>query len=86
MYAAQCFGLWCVLTSSPPHGNASPADIVHEIVTGGENFFVANSFLWPMKLSTPKSGFDAKKYKPFAQGGDYGDRGDKINELVAKMN
>lgn len=61
-------------------------DIVHEIATVGENFKVANAFLWPIKLSTPKSGFDPKKYKAFSQGGDYGDRGEKINDLVLKMN
>lgn len=68
------------------HGIVSTEDIVHEIAATGENFKVANAFLWPIKLSTPKGGFDAKKFKPFSQGGEYGDRGDKINDLVNKMN
>lgn len=68
------------------HGIVSTEDIVHEIATTGDNFKVANAFLWPIKLSTPKGGFDPKKFKTFTDGGEYGDRGDKINDLVQKMN
>ena len=61
-------------------------DLIHEIFTCGPNFKQANSFLWPFKLSNPTGGWNAKKTRHFVEGGDAGNRGDKINELVRQMN
>jgi len=60
-------------------------DIVHEIMTVGDNFKKVNNTLWPFKLSSPKGGF-RHKVKGFAEGGDYGNREDAINKLIKQMN
>merc|ERR1719223_935112 len=56
-------------------------DLIHEIWTVGANFKQANNFLWPFKLSSPLRGFEKKRH-PFQQGGVWGNRQEKINELV----
>jgi large subunit ribosomal protein L7e len=61
-------------------------DLIHEIYTVGPHFKQASNFLWPFKLSNPNGGFSVKKRLHFVEGGDAGDREDKINELVRKMN
>lgn len=61
-------------------------DIIHEIATCGPSFKKVNNFLWPFQLSNPTGGWRAKKAKHYVEGGDAGDRSDKINELVRKMN
>jgi large subunit ribosomal protein L7e len=43
-----------------------------------------NRFLWPFKLPNPRGGWRAKNTH-FKDGGDYGYRGEKINELVHRM-
>lgn len=45
----------------------------------------ANNFLWPFKLSCPLGGLK-KKRNHFIEGGDAGNREEKINELVRRMN
>nr|XP_039273854.1 60S ribosomal protein L7-like [Styela clava] len=60
-------------------------DLIHEIFTVGENFKKASNFLWPFKLSCPKGGF-RKVTNHVVEGGDYGNREDKINALVRRMN
>lgn len=60
-------------------------DLVHEIYTVGPNFAKAARFLWPFKLSPPLGGYK-KITNHFVEGGDYGNREDKINELIRKMN
>ena len=60
-------------------------DLIHEIWTVGPNFKKVNNFLWPFKLSSPLRGF-AKKRHPYQQGGVWGNREEKINELVSRMN
>jgi 60S ribosomal protein uL30 len=60
-------------------------DLIHEIFTVGPNFKQATSFLWPLKLSAPKGGFQ-KITNHFVEGGDHGNREDKINNLVRRMN
>jgi len=60
-------------------------DIVHSIFECDENFQKVNSFLVPFKLNKPPDGFKNTR-KSFALGGDSGDRGEKINELIEKMN
>lgn len=59
-------------------------DLIHEIWTVGPNFKQANNFLWPFKLSSPLRGFEKKRH-PFQQGGVWGNREEKINELVGRM-
>jgi len=59
-------------------------DVVHEVVTCGENFKVVTNFLWPFKLNTPNGGWK-KKTNHFQEGGDYGNREAYINQLVQSM-
>ena len=60
-------------------------DLVHEIYTVGPAFKEANNFLWPVKLSSPKGGF-VKKRLHYIEGGDAGNREEKINKLIRQMN
>merc|ERR1712107_225992 len=59
-------------------------DLIHEIFTVGPNFKYASNFLWPFKLNTPAGGW-RKKTNHFVEGGDFGNREEKINELLRKM-
>lgn len=59
-------------------------DLVHEIVTVGENFQKANNFLWPFKLSAAKGGME-DKLRNFIEGGHTGNREHFVNELVKRM-
>lgn len=59
-------------------------DLVHEIFTVGDNFKEANNFLWPFKLSSPSGGF-SKKLLHYNEGGEAGNREQKINALLKKM-
>lgn len=59
-------------------------DLIHEIYTVGKNFKKANNFLWPFKLSNPTGAFDNKLIH-FNEGGDAGNRGEHINEMIRKM-
>jgi 60S ribosomal protein uL30 len=67
------------------HGIVCVEDLIHEIYTVGPNFKWANKFLWTFKLSAPTGGWNdvATHYN---DGGDFGNREDKINELVHRMN
>jgi len=60
-------------------------DLIHEIITCGPHFKQANNFLWPFKLSSPLGGY-VKKGTHFTEGGDFGNREEKINALVRRMN
>lgn len=60
-------------------------DLVHEIVTCGDNFKAAANFLWPFQLSSPLGGWKDKG-KHFSEGGDGGERGELINKLIRQMN
>merc|ERR1712228_110656 len=59
-------------------------DLIHEILNVGPNFKYVSNFLWPFKLNTPTGGW-RKKVNHFVEGGDFGCREDKINELLKKM-
>ncbi|KAL9085420.1 MAG: hypothetical protein Q9159_004709 [Coniocarpon cinnabarinum] len=61
-------------------------DLIHEIYTVGPNFKQASNFLWPFKLSSPTGGFRKRKFKHYVEGGDLGNREDRINNLVRQMN
>eukprot|EP01137_Pigoraptor_chileana_P015304 Opistho-2@71044 len=67
------------------HGLICVEDLVHEIYTVGPHFKEATNFLWPFKLSSPNGGLK-KKANHFIEGGDYGNREDKINDLIRSMN
>jgi 60S ribosomal protein uL30 len=60
-------------------------DIIHEIFTVGPNFKQASNFLWPIKLSSPKGGYQGKMLNHFNEGGACGQQGLKINQLIKKM-
>lgn len=59
-------------------------DMIHQIWTVGAHFKQVTNFLWPFKLSNPVGGFN-KKSNHFVEGGDYGNREDKINKLLERM-
>jgi large subunit ribosomal protein L7e len=59
-------------------------DVINEIYTCGPHFKEANNFLWYFKLSSPNGGFSNKRH-PFQHGGDWGNREEEINSLIAKM-
>jgi len=68
------------------YGIVCVEDLIHEIYTVGPNFKQAANFLWPFKLSNPTGGFRTRKFKHFVEGGDLGNREDKINALIRQMN
>jgi len=59
-------------------------DLVHEIYTCGPHFKEAANFLWPFQLSSPNGGFK-QKLLHYNEGGDAGNRAEKIGELVSRM-
>jgi len=62
-------------------------DIIHELYSAGPNFKRVSNFLWPFKLSAPRKGFTCKRHGyNEIRGGDWGNRAEEINELIARMN
>jgi len=59
-------------------------DLIHEIYSVGPNFKAASNFLWPFKLNTPTGGW-VKKTNHYVEGGDFGNRENKVNVLLRKM-
>lgn len=59
-------------------------DLIHEISTVGPHFKQAANYIWPFKLNNPKGGW-RKKTNHFVEGGDFGNRENKINVLLRKM-
>lgn len=59
-------------------------DLIHEIYTVGPNFKQANNFLWHFKLNNPRHGW-RKKTTHYVEGGDAGNRENRINHLLRKM-
>ena len=59
--------------------------LVHQIYTVGSRFRQVNHFLWTFKLSSPVGGFN-KVTTHFMEGGDAGNREEKINSLIRRMN
>ncbi|XP_067624275.1 uncharacterized protein RpL7-like [Eurosta solidaginis] len=59
-------------------------DIIHEIYTVGPNFDAVREFLCSFLLKAPRDGFKNKVSVPFKRGGEYGDRGDGINDLIMR--
>merc|ERR1711939_1062769 len=73
-------------TNLGKYGIVCMEDLIHEIYTVGPNFKQAANFLWPFKLSNPTGGFRTRKFRHFVEGGDLGNREEKINALVRQMN
>ncbi|GLI58401.1 hypothetical protein VaNZ11_000102, partial [Volvox africanus] len=67
------------------HGLICMEDLIHEIFTCGPKFKAVSTFLWPFKLSSPKGGMDKKRLH-YVEGGQAGNREDKINAFIRKMN
>jgi len=66
------------------HGIICIEDLIHEIYTVGPKFKYANNFLWHFKLNNPRGGW-RKKVTHYVEGGDFGNREDKINILLKNM-
>merc|ERR1712118_568753 len=61
-------------------------DLIHEIYTA-PHFKEASNFLWPFKLSAPRGGFVKKRHGyGEVRGGDWGNRGELMNDLIRRMN
>merc|ERR1711887_412304 len=71
-------------TALGKHGIVCMEDLVHEIYTVGPHFKEANNFPWPFMLRPAKGG-QAKKRKGFCEGGQAGNREDKMNQLIQNM-
>ncbi|VVA95861.1 unnamed protein product [Arabis nemorensis] len=61
-------------------------DLVNEVARVGDHFREVMRFLGPMKLNKPEAGVLHGKKQVFSEGGDTGNREDKINDLIVKMN
>lgn len=59
-------------------------DLIHQLFTVGPHFKEANNFLWPFKLNNPRHGW-RKKTTHYVEGGDAGNRENRINHLLKKM-
>lgn len=59
-------------------------DLIHEIYTCGPRFKEASNFLWPFKLSSPLGGYKNKLIH-YNEGGDAGNRAERIGDLVNRM-
>lgn len=59
-------------------------DLIHEIYTCGPHFKQASNFLWPFKLSSPLGGYKNKLIH-YVEGGDAGNRAERIGEFVNRM-
>ncbi len=78
---------------TPPHPKQSLGkygiicveDLIHEVYTVGPAFKQATNFLWPFKLSSALGGL-SKKRVHYVEGGQAGNREDKINALIRRMN
>lgn len=66
------------------HGIICMEDLIHEIQTVGPKFKYANNFLWHFKLNNPRGGW-RKKVTHYVEGGDFGNREDKLNVLLKNM-
>jgi large subunit ribosomal protein L7e len=59
-------------------------DIVYQLYTCGKFFSECTRFLAVFKLHTPNGGYKNKR-KNFCEGGDFGNREDYINDIIARM-
>merc|ERR1711972_1052733 len=76
-----------ISTSLGKHGLHGMEDLIHELYTVGPHFKQASNLLWPFKLSAPRGGFVCKRHGYCEmKGGDWGNREEAMNELIARMN
>jgi large subunit ribosomal protein L7e len=66
------------------YGITSIEDLIEEIHSVGPHFKEANNFIWTFKLDNPKGGWRNKNH-PFQKDGDWGNREEEINHLIAQM-
>lgn len=59
-------------------------DLIEELYQCKDHFKEANNFLWPFKLNNPRGGWNNKNHA-FQKDGDWGNREELINNLIAKM-
>lgn len=59
-------------------------DLVHELYSAGNGFSAASDFLWPFRLTAPKTAFESQKLND-KEGKIYGDRGEEIDSLIKLM-
>ncbi len=59
-------------------------DMVEEISTVGGQFTHVTKFLWPFQLAAAKSKFQKQKLN-FKDGGDYGDRGEEMDDFIRQV-
>lgn len=59
-------------------------DLINEITHVGPHFKEASNFLWPIKLNSPRKGYEKKRH-PYQNGGAFGNREENIGELVLRM-
>lgn len=78
----NCFRL--LLCNIGEYGIICLEDIIHELVTVGPRFKEVNAYLLHFRLNTPAGGWK-KRAKKFVDGGECGDRGDSINQLLQRM-
>jgi len=67
------------------HGCVCVEDIIHEVLTVGPHFAQVNRALWAFHLNPPRGGY-RRINKHYNDGGDFGSRETRINELVQSMN
>lgn len=60
-------------------------DLVHELHTVGAHFDAVATFLWPFRLTAPKSKYQKKTLHNFDSREDYGDKGAEIEKIVRQM-
>jgi hypothetical protein len=61
-------------------------DLIEEICTTGANFMDVTKFLCTFKLNHPKNSLKSGRIKkPFRNGGEWGYREEKINDLLELM-
>ncbi|KAG5180362.1 ribosomal protein L30, ferredoxin-like fold domain-containing protein [Tribonema minus] len=73
-----------VETALGAHGLVCVEDLVHEVATLGEHFEQATAFLAPFVLSHPTGKFEQETLRQ-SKAGHPGDKGERINELLAHM-
>jgi len=61
-------------------------DLVHELCSVGGHFQKVATFLWPFRLTHPKTKFEQEKLNGnHMKREDYGDKGERIDELIELM-
>ena len=59
-------------------------DIVEELQNVGNQFSHVQKFLWPFQLASVRSKFQKQKLN-FKDGGDYGDRGEEMDDFIRQV-